>query len=279
MTRLNKKTPKLAMGSDLKKALQAIRLYTSGKSESKQQSSSYDASADKFELFLTYNMPPADECEPTTVVLPHRKRQPDTAVCIFVADGKKEELKKLIAASPVFKDRSTKIIEIHKFRKDYDSLERRKQLRTNYSLFLMDSEVNRRVLLTLLGKVFLERHFELFPVQINTIESVEADFQKAMQSICINWKGKIMHNIQIGSMMHSADELYENAVAILQEGVLPKCPWSAIESIMVGELRYKTRLFVYAHDYLAEIKDLPTEDTDSIIPPKKKKGSATKRKV
>ena len=281
------KSAESTLGTNLKNAIDGLYAFTLSKTEKKRKNPSYDPSDDKFELFLTYGVPPKDHYEPTVVELPHRKRSADLSFCIFVPDGKKAETKELISKSTLLKNVSTKVLEVNGFRQKYEALPRKKELRDKFTLFLVDKGVNRRILLSLLGKLFLEKHFELFSADITDSDSLENAYKLAVKSACINWKGNVMQNIQIGSMLNTAEELYANSLALLQNGVLNSSPWEDIESIMVGEMRYNHRLFIYAHDFVSEIKNLPSEAEKEVLEdvvtgmpaPAKKKVKRTKRKA
>ena len=251
------------MHGNLKKAVGELHAFSARKAE-KRKEGSCCPSKDKFELFVTFAVPPQDHYIPTVVKVPFKKSLGDVSCCIFVADGKKAALKEQIQNCDALKGVTIKVLEIHSFREKYASLPRKKELQTKYKLFMVDESVNRRILLSLLGKVFLQRHFELFSADISAIDRVVEGYKAAMSSACINWKGKPMLNIPIGSMCHTADELVENAKALLG-GVMEKSSLDDIESIMVGECRYNNRLFIYAHDFIKELAGLPDTPAEPLV--------------
>uniref|UniRef100_A0A7S4L1K0 Uncharacterized protein n=1 Tax=Paramoeba aestuarina TaxID=180227 RepID=A0A7S4L1K0_9EUKA len=262
------------MGEDLKRALEALRSHVDGKRKGTHPT--YDPSKDRFELFLMYNTPPESDYGSTAVRLPYPYRNLTKNVCIFVPDEQGTDVQNLITSSLSLKEFNLKVLEVNTFRREYSSLKLKKQLRDDYSLFLIDTRVIRPKLLALLGKMFLSRHFDLFTVDASTAENLEQGIKTALQSISINFKGTSMQTIDIGSMKQSADELYANARDTLQNGVLSRCAWKDIDSIMVSDGRHKARLFVYAHDFSGEMKSLPEarEDEVSVKATKRRKGSS-----
>lgn len=236
-------------------AVPALFSYVKKTSEGKKDLFE-DATA--FWLLMSLKKIPAPEKKPKLIPLPHSCND-NAEICLFSKlPGK--QVKEMLKAKGV--SGITKVISLVKLRKNYKTFQLKRDLCSQFDVFLCDERIY-HMLPKVLGKTFFSRKKEPTPIDV-TKTDLSREIKKALSSTKIRLGHGSCSAIKVGTTRHTPEEVKENIRAAVDRiaKVIPR-GWNNIQAL---HLKTSESVALPLYNSLPEVENvIATEE-----PPEKK---------
>ncbi|CAM9142004.1 unnamed protein product [Ectocarpus sp. 13 AM-2016] len=197
-----------------------------------------------------HKIPGDVKAKPVPIAIPHplRKRE-DCDMCLIVKDNAKVWVKEMAEKEPV--EGLTKIIKLDKVRTQYKSFKDRRQLLSQFDLFLADDRIL-PMLTKALGKTFLKVRKQPVPIKLERRASFAKQIARARDSAFLVGSHGDCWAVKLANTSMTEDQVVENLMTGVA-AVVEKIPrkWKNVKAINI-KCSHSVALPVYSN-----IGDLP----------------------
>eukprot|EP00903_Cladosiphon_okamuranus_P005344 g5340.t1 len=208
-----------------------------------------------------HKIPGNVSAKPIPIAIPHPLRQrEDCDMCLIVKDNAKAWIKDMVEKEPV--EGLTKVIKLDKLRTQYKEFKDRRQLLSQFDLFLADDRIL-PMLTKALGKTFLKAKKQPVPLRLERRGSLAKQIARARDSAFLVGSYGDCWAVKLANTGMTEDQVVENLVAGIA-AVVENIPqkWKNVKTINI-KCSSSVALPVYSN-----IGDLPP------APPANKTGAS-----
>ncbi|CBJ27277.1 conserved unknown protein [Ectocarpus siliculosus] len=197
-----------------------------------------------------HKIPGDVKAKPVPIAIPHplRKRE-DCDMCLIVKDNAKVWIKEMAEKEPV--EGLTKIIKLDKLRTQYKDFKDRRELLSQFDLFLADDRIL-PMLTKALGKTFLKVKKQPVPIKLERRASFAKQIARARDSAFLVGSHGDCWAVKLANTSMTEDQVVENLMTGVA-AVVEKIPrkWKNVKAINI-KCSHSVALPVYSN-----IGDLP----------------------
>ncbi|CAM9346433.1 unnamed protein product [Ectocarpus fasciculatus] len=179
-----------------------------------------------------HKIPGDVKAKPVPIAIPHplRKRE-DCDMCLIVKDNAKVWIKEMAEKEPV--EGLTKIIKLDKLRTQYKEFKDRRQLLSQFDLFLADDRIL-PMLTKVLGKTFLKVKKQPVPIKLERRASFAKQIARARDSAFLVGSHGDCWAVKLANTSMTEDQVVENLMAGVA-AVVEKIPrkWKNVKAINI----------------------------------------------
>ncbi|CAM9577143.1 unnamed protein product [Scytosiphon promiscuus] len=170
--------------------------------------------------------------KPIPIAIPHPLRQRDDCdMCLIVKDNAKSWIKEMVEEEPV--EGLTKVIKLEKLRTQYKDFKDRRQLLSQFDLFLADDRIL-PMLTKALGKTFLKAKKQPVPIKLERRSSLAKQIARARDSAFLVGSHGDCWAVKLANTAMTEDQVVENIMAGIA-AVVEKIPrkWKNVKAINI----------------------------------------------
>ncbi|RPB21975.1 ribosomal protein L1 [Terfezia boudieri ATCC MYA-4762] len=229
------------------------------------------------------NLADKKDLKPKAVKIPYPLLNPENiSALLLVKDPQRVYKDILLPSSPTVR----KVLGVVKLRAKFKTYETLRQLRDTHDLILADERITPS-LREALGSSFLRTTTKIpIPVRISkkngkpaSQEAIEKEVKKAVEATYIHLAHTNSTNVRVGLVKHSAEQLVENVLAVIEymitEKKCVKAGWKGVRGVYIKSGQSTALPLYLAPKIYSEDKDVTTAEKRK----EEKEASAEKKKA
>ena len=236
------------------------------------------------------NLADKKDLKPKAIKIPYPLLNPETtSALLLVKDPQRAYKDILLPSSPTVR----KVLSLVKLRAKFKTYETLRQLRDTHDLILADERITPS-LRTALGSSFLRTTTKIpIPVRIAKKngkpagqEAIEKEVKKAVEATYIHLTHTNSTNVRVGLVKHSAEQLVENVLAVIEHMITEKkcvkAGWKGVRGVYIKSGQSTALPLYLAPRLYDQDKDVITAEQrkeEKEVSAEKKKANEERRKA